>query len=66
LTKTALKPGQQDVRGVAIDHDFIERTTFVVGKDGKIVSTLSSKEDGLSPDEHVKKSLSIVQQLKSK
>jgi thioredoxin-dependent peroxiredoxin len=66
LTKTALKPGQQDVRGVAIDHDFIERTTFVVGKDGKIVATLSSKDDGLSPDQHVKKSLSIVQDLKSK
>src|ERR1700688_3158287 len=57
LTKTALKAGQKDVRGVDIDHDFIERTTFVIGKDGKIVTTLSSKDDGLSPDEHVKKSL---------
>ncbi len=25
LNKTAVKPGQADVRGVAIDHDFIER-----------------------------------------
>src|SRR3984893_16887636 len=66
LTKTAVKPGQADVRGVAIDHDFIERTTFVIGKDGKVVATLSSKDDGLSPDEHVKKSLAIVQGLKSK
>lgn len=66
LTKTALKAGQKDVRGVDIDHDFIERTTFVVGKDGKIIATLSSKDDGLSPDEHVKKSLAIVQGLKSK
>jgi len=66
LNKTAVKPGQADVRGVAIDHDFIERTTFVIGKDGKIVTTLSSKDDGLSPDEHVKKSLAIVQGLKSK
>ena len=66
LTKTALKAGQKDVRGVDIDHDFIERTTFVIGKDGKVISTLSSKDDGLSPDEHVKKSLAIVQGLKSK
>ena len=66
LTKTAVKPGQADVRGVEIDHDFIERTTFVIGKDGKVIATLSSKEDGLAPDEHVKKSLSIVQGLKSK
>jgi peroxiredoxin len=66
LTKTAVKPGQADVRGVAIDHDFIERTTFVIGKDGKIVATLSSKDDGLSPDQHVAKSLEIVQGLKSK
>ena len=66
LTKTAVKPGQADVRGVAIDHDFIERTTFVIGKDHKIVATLSSKEDGLAPDEHVKKSLEIVKQIGSK
>src|SRR5260370_17989641 len=61
LNKTAVKPGQADVRGVAIDNDFIERTTFVIGNNRKIVATLSSKDDGLSPDEHVKKSLSIVQ-----
>jgi thioredoxin-dependent peroxiredoxin len=66
LTKTAVKAGQKDVRGVDIDHDFIERTTFVIGKDGKVIATLSSKDDGLAPDEHVKKSLSIVQGLKSK
>jgi peroxiredoxin Q/BCP len=66
LTKTAVKAGQKDVRGVDIDHDFIERTTFVIGKDHKIVATLSSKDDGLSPDQHVAKSLAIVQQLNSK
>jgi peroxiredoxin len=63
LTKTAVKPGMQDVRGVVVDHDLIERTTFVIGKDHKIVATLSSKDDGLSPDAHVEKSLAIVQQL---
>ena len=66
LTATPVKPGQADVRGTVIDHDFIERTTFVIGKDHKIIATLSSKDDGLSPDAHVEKSLAIVQQLTSK
>ena len=66
LNTTALKAGATDVRGVAIDHDFIERTTFVIGKDHKIIATLSSKVDGLSPDAHVAKSLEIVQKLTSK
>jgi len=66
LATTAVKPGQTDVRGTAIDHDFIERETFVIGKDHKIIATLSSKEDNLSPDGHVEKSLAIVQQLASK
>lgn len=63
LTKATVKPGMQDVRGVVVDHDLIERTTFVIGKDHKIIATLSSKDDGLSPDAHVEKSLAIVQQL---
>lgn len=66
LSSTAVKPGQTDVRGTAIDHDFIERVTYVIGKDHKIIATLSSKDDNLSPDAHVEKSLAIVQQLNSK
>ena len=66
LTTTAVKPGQMDVRGTTIDHDFIERATFVIGKDHKIIATLSTKDDNLSPDAHVEKSLAIVQQLASK
>jgi peroxiredoxin Q/BCP len=66
LTKAAVKPGQADVRGVTIDHDFIERVTFVINKEHKIIATLSSKDDNLSPDAHVEKSLAIVQQLSSK
>jgi peroxiredoxin Q/BCP len=66
LNTTAVKAGQMDVRGVAIDHDFIERVTFVIGKDHKIVAALSSKDDGLTPDQHVSKSLEIVQKLTSK
>lgn len=66
LTTTAGKPGMTDVRGVAIDHDFIERETFVIGKDGKILATFSSKEDKLSPAQHVEKSLEMVQHLSGK
>jgi len=66
LTTTALKPGAMDVRGVAIDHDFIERVTYVIGKDHKIIATFSSKDDNLTPDAHVAKSLEIVQKLASK
>ena len=66
LATTALKPGAMDVRGVAIDHDFIERVTFVIGKDHKIIAAFSSKDDGISPDQHVAKALAIVQSLSSK
>lgn len=66
LTTTAGRPGATDVRGIAIDHDFIERETFVIGKDGKILATFSSKDDKLSPAQHVEKSLEMVQQLNGK
>jgi thioredoxin-dependent peroxiredoxin len=60
------KAGMKDVRGADIDHDFIERVTFVIGKDHKIIATLSSADDKLSPDQHVQKALEIVQNLGSK
>jgi len=66
LATTAVKAGQLDVKGDAIDHDFIERETFVIGKDHKIVAAFSSKDDGISPDQHVAKALAIVQTLGSK
>jgi len=66
LSTNAVKPGQMDVKGDAIDHDFIERETFVIGKDHKIIAAFSSKDDGISPDQHVAKSLAIVQRLTSK
>src|ERR1700674_931412 len=66
LTANTPKAGMTDVRGDAIDHDFIERATFVIGKDHKIIATFSTKDDNLSPDAHVEKSLAIVQQLASK
>jgi peroxiredoxin len=66
LTVNSPKAGMKDERGVEIDHDFIERVTFVIGKDHKIIATLSSADDKLSPDQHVKKALEIVQKLASK
>jgi len=54
------REGAKDVNQVAINHAFIERVTYVIGKDGKIMATLSSKTDGLSPDQHVEKSLEMV------
>lgn len=66
LQTTPGKPGAKDVRGVEIGHGFIERVTFVVGKDHKIVAVMSSKDDKLSPDQHVTKSLAMVQQMAAK
>jgi len=66
LTANSPKAGTKDVRGVEIDHDFIERVTFVIGKDHKIIATLSSADDKLSPDQHVEKALEIVQKLAAK
>jgi len=60
LTVTPPRAGAKDVNQVEINHAFIERVTYVVGKDGKILATLSSKDDKLSPDQHVDKSLAIL------
>src|ERR1700720_2731905 len=45
LTKMDIKSGIKDTRGVEIDHDFTERTTFVVTPDYKIAATLSTTDD---------------------
>jgi thioredoxin-dependent peroxiredoxin len=63
LTKSDRKEGMKDSRGIEIDHDFTERTTFVVTQDGKIAATFSSADDKVSPADHVQKSLAAVQQL---
>ena len=54
------RDGATDVNKDVIGHAFIERFTYVIGKDGKILATLSSKDDKLTPDQHVDKSLAIV------
>ena len=66
LATMAAKPGMTDVRGEALDHAFIERVTFVIGKDHKVIARFSSKDDNLTPDAHVAKSLEIVQGLGAK
>lgn len=66
LKTMAGKAGLKDVRGNEIGHGFIERTTFVIGKDGKIAAVFSSQADHLAPDAHVTKSLETVQQLAGK
>ena len=66
LNKMNLKPGMKDTRGEVIDHDFIERVTFVVTPDYKIAATMSSAEDKISPAEHVEKALAVVKQLAAK
>jgi len=60
LSVGAARPGATDVNKDEIGHAFIERVTYVVGKDGKIMAVMSSKDDKLTPDQHVDKSLAIV------
>jgi peroxiredoxin len=55
------RPGMQDSRGVAIDHGFAERLTFVLAKDGKIVSTIGA--GNLPPDQNVQQALQAVKDL---
>lgn len=63
LTMAPEMKGAKDVRGVAINHGFFPRTTFVLDREGKIVATLSSQVDHISPAEHVTRSLAIVQKM---
>ena len=60
LNANQAREGMKDVRGVEIGHAMIERVTYVVGKDHKIIAVMSSSADKLSPDQHVMKSLEIV------
>ena len=63
LTISAPKAGIKDIRGQDLTHGFIPRTTFVIGKDGKIIAVFSSATDHISPADHVEKSLAIVKGL---
>ena len=63
LTISAPKSGIKDIRGEDLTHGFIPRTTFVIGKDDKIIAVFSSATDHISPAGHVEKSLAIVKGL---
>lgn len=52
-------PGAKNTKGQEIEHGFAERTTFVVGADGKVVAAVG----GMSPVENVMKSLEVVRQM---
>lgn len=64
LKMAPVRIGAKDVRRIEINHGFLPRVTFVINKKGKVEAVFSSATDGISPDEHVKKSLALVQQLK--
>jgi peroxiredoxin len=49
--------GRKDSRGVQVDHGSIQRTTFIVATNGKILATV----DSLKPAENVEKTLALVQ-----
>ena len=53
------REGMTDTRGIAVDHDLAERTTFIVRADGTIAETIG----GISPLENVQLSLEAVQRL---
>jgi peroxiredoxin Q/BCP len=57
------KLGMKDVRGIELNHGFIPRTTFVIGKDGKVIAVFSSSTDHISATDHVERSLAIVKGL---
>lgn len=65
LKITPPREGAKDTQGVEINHAFTERTTFIISKDDKIVATLSSADDKISPADHVDQSLAAVEQLKT-
>jgi thioredoxin-dependent peroxiredoxin len=65
LKALELKETIKDSRGREVDHPLTERTTFVISRDGKIVATMSSSEDKISPADHVTKSLAAVAALQN-
>ncbi|MGZ5699096.1 MAG: peroxiredoxin [Usitatibacter sp.] len=62
LSVKQARAGMKDTRGGAIDHDFAERTTFVVTPDGKVAATVG----GMSPTANVEKAFEAVQALKGR
>lgn len=57
LTVNESTIGRKDIRGVTVNHGSIERTTFIVGQDGKVVATIG----GLKPAENVAQALKEIE-----
>jgi peroxiredoxin len=57
----AMRAGATDTRGQAIDHGFADRMTFVVGQDGKVVSSFGGRS--VSPVQNVEQALQTVKEL---
>ena len=53
--------GRKDSRGIVIEHGPVDRTTFIVGTDGKIVAVL----EGFVPTVNVASALAAVQNIKA-
>ena len=55
------RAGMQDTRGVAIDHGFAERLTFIVTPDGKVAATIGGQ--GVTPEQNVEQALQAVKDI---
>jgi len=63
--KISKRDGIKDTKGNDVTTALTERTTFVITPDHKIVATFSSEDDKISPEDHVTKSLALVEQIKA-
>ncbi len=57
------RAGAKDTRGVEIGHGFASRTTFIIGKDGKVVTTIGG-DSNVAPVDNVMQSLAAIQGMK--
>ncbi len=65
LSVRVREDGSKDIKGRDLSkRNSTERTTFVIGKDGQIVKTLSSADDGIKASDHAEKSLEVLASLK--
>jgi peroxiredoxin len=55
------RAGMADTRGVAIDHGFADRLTFIVTQDGNVAATIGGQ--GVSPDQNVEQALRTVKDI---
>ncbi|WP_457423137.1 SMP-30/gluconolactonase/LRE family protein [Roseateles sp. P5_E7] len=59
IATTATPAGRKTTKGQEITHARAERTSFVVGRDGRIVATIA----GVAPEANVNEALAAVQRL---